>query len=230
MALASLLLVRVRHLEENATRVGCLATHHSGEPFPEPMRVSAGFFVIAWSGKDRDPDLSTTTDVAGSSRYGRPRSGGWWTYAGSSAWMPYSPKTTRVPPFRRTRTPRVVRLCGSPSEAYGGISMTQPSCASFVAPNAVSVGRRGLGRRRRGPRRPVAYSTGAGGPPRGAAAWRTRPTDGRGPASVPTGGRSGRAGTDAAGDGQGGPPRSRRGRPGSSPPAAVRHPRAASPL
>src|SRR4029079_18583617 len=28
-----------------------LATHHSGEPFPEPMRVSAGFLVSARSGK-----------------------------------------------------------------------------------------------------------------------------------------------------------------------------------
>src|SRR5438874_467505 len=27
-----------------------LATHHSGEPLPEPIRVSAGFLVIAWSG------------------------------------------------------------------------------------------------------------------------------------------------------------------------------------
>src|SRR5699024_268988 len=27
-----------------------LAIHHSGEPLPEPMRVSAGFFVSGWSG------------------------------------------------------------------------------------------------------------------------------------------------------------------------------------
>src|SRR4051794_8335279 len=27
------------------------ATHHSGEPLPEPIRVSAGFLVRAWTGK-----------------------------------------------------------------------------------------------------------------------------------------------------------------------------------
>src|SRR5699024_5625982 len=35
----------------NMTRPGLtLAIHHSGEPLPEPMRVSAGFFVSGWSG------------------------------------------------------------------------------------------------------------------------------------------------------------------------------------
>src|SRR5690606_19734238 len=35
----------------NITRPGLtLATHHSGEPLPEPMRVSAGFFVSGRSG------------------------------------------------------------------------------------------------------------------------------------------------------------------------------------
>ena len=35
----------------NMTRPGLtLATHHSGEPLPEPMRVSAGFLVSGRSG------------------------------------------------------------------------------------------------------------------------------------------------------------------------------------
>ena len=35
----------------NSTRPGLtFATHHSGEPLPEPMRVSAGFLVIGRSG------------------------------------------------------------------------------------------------------------------------------------------------------------------------------------
>src|SRR5699024_9965639 len=36
----------------NTTRPGLtLATHHSGEPLPEPIRVSAGFLVSGRSGK-----------------------------------------------------------------------------------------------------------------------------------------------------------------------------------
>ena len=35
----------------NSTRPGLtLAIHHSGEPFPEPIRVSAGFLVSGRSG------------------------------------------------------------------------------------------------------------------------------------------------------------------------------------
>src|SRR3712207_9396072 len=42
----------------NITRPGLtLATHHSGEPLPEPMRVSAGFFGRGRSGEKGAPTL-----------------------------------------------------------------------------------------------------------------------------------------------------------------------------
>ena len=50
----------------NITRPGLTtATQPSGEPLPEPMRVSAGFLVTGLSGIDVDPDLAATLDLAG---------------------------------------------------------------------------------------------------------------------------------------------------------------------
>src|SRR4029434_7565727 len=50
----------------NITRPGrTTATHHSGEPLPEPMSVSAGCLVHRLVGEDVDPDLAPTLDVAG---------------------------------------------------------------------------------------------------------------------------------------------------------------------
>src|SRR6266508_2608517 len=75
-----------------------LATHHSGEPLPEPIRVSAGFFVMAWSGKM----VIQTLPPRRICRVMAIRADSICrlvTYAGSSAWMPKSPNATRVPPF-----------------------------------------------------------------------------------------------------------------------------------
>ena len=49
---ASRAVVSFGQLISNSTRPGLtLATQHSGEPLPEPMRVSAGFLVSGRSGK-----------------------------------------------------------------------------------------------------------------------------------------------------------------------------------
>src|SRR6185437_9133620 len=50
--MASRAMVSLTPLSSKSTRPGLtFATHHSGEPLPEPMRVSAGFFVSGRSGK-----------------------------------------------------------------------------------------------------------------------------------------------------------------------------------
>src|SRR5665811_1973236 len=81
-----------------STRPGLmLAIHHSGEPLPEPMRVSAGFFVIGRSGKM----LIQTLPPRLMWRVIAIRAASIWrlvTYAGVIAWMPYSPNETLVPP------------------------------------------------------------------------------------------------------------------------------------
>src|ERR1700750_2782537 len=73
------------------------AIHHSGEPLPEPIRVSAGFLVSGRSGeilthplppRGRCPVMAIR--AASICRL--------VTYACSSAWIPYSPKFTWVPP------------------------------------------------------------------------------------------------------------------------------------
>src|SRR5580704_6045931 len=62
------------------------------------------------------------------------------TYACSSAWMPYSPKATRVPPLAAPcRSGRCCLRCLT----LRGISMTQPS-SPLVAAGAASAGAAGL--------------------------------------------------------------------------------------
>src|SRR6185437_9025182 len=82
----------------NITRPGLtLAIHHSGEPLPEPIRVSAGFLVSGRSGKM----LIQTFPPRRMCRVIAIRAASIWrfvTYACSMAWMPYSPNATRVPP------------------------------------------------------------------------------------------------------------------------------------
>ena len=96
----------------NITRPGLMfAIHHSGEPLPEPMRVSAGFFVRRTVRVDVDPDLAATLDVAGH----RDTSGldlpVGHVVTGSRAWMPHSPNVTAwCHPSQRTGTVRVVLL------------------------------------------------------------------------------------------------------------------------
>src|SRR6266545_2053557 len=108
-----------------------LATHHSGEPLPEPIRVSAGFFVMAWSGKM----VIQTLPPRRICRVMAIRADSICrlvTYAGSSAWMPKSPNATRVPPFAE---PCRSGWCGlrKPFGGLRGISIGQPSCCSTGA-------------------------------------------------------------------------------------------------
>src|SRR5919112_3963881 len=81
------------------TRPGfTLATHFSGEPLPEPMRVSAGFLVSGRSGKM----LIHTLPPRRMCRVMAIRADSICrlvTYAGSRAWMAYSPKLIAVPPL-----------------------------------------------------------------------------------------------------------------------------------
>src|SRR6202012_3364987 len=83
----------------NMTRPGLtLATHHSGEPLPEPIRVSAGFLVSGRSGKM----LIQTLPPRRMCRVMAIRAASICrlvTYECSRAWMPNSPKLTAVPPL-----------------------------------------------------------------------------------------------------------------------------------
>src|SRR4029453_6919041 len=99
-------------------------THHSGEPLPEPIRVSAGFLVIARSGKiviqTLPPRLMWRVIAI--------RAASIWrlvTYAGSRAWMPYSPNTTRLPPLL---LPWRSGWCGfgEPLGGFRGIRLNHP--------------------------------------------------------------------------------------------------------
>src|SRR6266545_116807 len=85
----------------NITRPGLTgATHHSGEPLPEPMRVSAGFLVTGLSGKM----LVHTLPPRLIARVMAIRAASIWravSQPGSSAWMPYSPKASESPPLAR---------------------------------------------------------------------------------------------------------------------------------
>ena len=55
----------------NITRPGfTTATQYSGEPLPEPIRVSAGFFGYGLVGEYLYPDLTATLDVTGHSHTG----------------------------------------------------------------------------------------------------------------------------------------------------------------
>src|SRR5690348_10517463 len=74
------------------------ATHFSGLPLPEPMRVSAGFCVIGLSGKM----LIQTLPPRRTWRVMAIRAASIWRaviHPGSSAWIPYSPNVTSVPPL-----------------------------------------------------------------------------------------------------------------------------------
>src|SRR6516165_5175739 len=95
-----------------STRPGCTtATHSSGLPLPEPMRVSAGFWVIGLSGKTRIHTLPPRLTW----RVMAIRAASIWravSQPGSSAWIPKSPKETAVPPFAApVRRPRWVLRC-----------------------------------------------------------------------------------------------------------------------
>src|SRR5262245_51548103 len=74
------------------------ATHISGLPLPEPMRVSAGFWVTGLSGKT----LIHTLPPRRMWRVMAIRAASIWRaviHPGSRAWMPKSPKLTSVAPF-----------------------------------------------------------------------------------------------------------------------------------
>ena len=74
------------------------ATQPSGLPLPEPMRVSAGFLVIGLSGKT----LIQTFPPRLILRVIATRAASIWRLViqpRSSAFSPYSPKATVVPPF-----------------------------------------------------------------------------------------------------------------------------------
>src|SRR5262249_37757842 len=100
-----------------------LTTHHSGEPLPEPIRVSAGFLVMGRSGytliQTLPPRLMCRVMAIRADSICR-----LVTYAGSSAWMPYSPKVTRVPPLAAPVRPG---WCCLRCLTLRGISTPQPS-------------------------------------------------------------------------------------------------------
>src|SRR6516165_12289945 len=104
-----------------STRPGwTTATHSSGLPLPEPMRVSAGFWVTGLSGKTRIHTLPPRLTW----RVMAIRAASIWravSQPGSSAWIPKSPKETAVPPFAApVRRPRWVLRCLT----FLGISMS----------------------------------------------------------------------------------------------------------
>src|SRR5690349_17911245 len=74
------------------------ATQRSGLPLPEPMRVSAGFSVTGLSGntliQTLPPRLMWRVIAMRAASICRAV-----IQPGSSAWMPYSPNTTSVPPL-----------------------------------------------------------------------------------------------------------------------------------
>src|SRR5215470_1273257 len=143
----------------NMTRPGfTLAIHHSGEPLPEPIRVSAGFLVSGRSGKM----LIQTLPPRRMCRVIAIRAASIWrfvTYACSTAWMPYSPNATRVPPVAApVRCGRCCLRCAT----LRGISIDQPSpvvsaggsAAGAVVRSGRSAPGRPSGRSRRGRRCP----------------------------------------------------------------------------
>src|SRR5262245_30272065 len=83
----------------NMTRPGLItATQCSGEPLPEPMRVSAGFWVTGLSGKT----LIHTLPPRRMWRVMAIRAASVWravTQPGSGGWLPYSPTLTSVAPL-----------------------------------------------------------------------------------------------------------------------------------
>ena len=83
----------------NITRPGLTtATQPSGEPLPEPMRVSAGFWVTGLSGKMLIQTLPPRLIL----RVIAIRAASIWrlvTQPRSSAFRPYSPNSTEVPPL-----------------------------------------------------------------------------------------------------------------------------------
>src|ERR1700683_3169740 len=95
-----------------STRPGwTTATHSSGLPLPEPMRVSAGFWVTGLSGKTRIHTLPPRLTW----RVMAIRAASIWravSQPGSVAWIPKSPKATEVPPLAApVRRPRCVLRC-----------------------------------------------------------------------------------------------------------------------
>src|SRR6516162_3497858 len=104
-----------------STRPGCTtATQNSGLPLPEPMRVSAGFWVTGLSGKTRIQTLPPRLTW----RVMAIRAASIWravSQPGSVAWMPKSPNCTEVPPLAApVRRPRWVLRCLT----FLGISMS----------------------------------------------------------------------------------------------------------
>src|SRR5215207_8816159 len=105
----------------NSTRPGLTtATHISGLPLPEPMRVSAGFWVTGLSGNTLihtlPPRLMWRVMALRAASIFRAV-----THPGSSAWIPYSPKLTSLPPLATpVMRPRWCLRCAT----LRGISMS----------------------------------------------------------------------------------------------------------
>src|SRR6185312_3713378 len=121
----------------NRTRPGLtFATHHSGEPLPEPMRVSAGFLVSGRSGQmlihTLPPRLMCRLIAIRADSICR-----LVMYACSSAWMPYSPKLTDVPPLAM---PRCLGWCCLRCLTLRGINMIQLSVLSVVGASTTASG------------------------------------------------------------------------------------------
>src|SRR6185437_13657676 len=121
----------------NITRPGfTLAIHHSGEPLPEPRRVSAGFLVSGRSGKmlihTLPPRLMCRLMAIRADSICR-----LVMYACSSAWMPYSPKLTDVPPLAM---PRCLGWCCLRCLTLRGINMIQLSVLSVVGASTTASG------------------------------------------------------------------------------------------
>src|SRR3954447_21241475 len=113
----------------NITRPGLTtATQPSGEPLPEPIRVSAGFCVIGLSGKMLIQTLPPRLIL----RVIAIRAASIWRLViqpRSSVLRPYSPNSTRVPPLALpARRPRCCLRCFTRL----GVSMRQPPLCSPV--------------------------------------------------------------------------------------------------
>src|SRR5580692_5076275 len=112
------------------------ATQCSGLPLPDPIRVSAGFWVTGLSGKTRIQTLPPRFTC----RVIAIRAASIWravSQPGSSAWIPKSPNVTDVPPLAApVRRPRCVLRCLT----FLGINMSvrvPPEVRRFVVLMAV---------------------------------------------------------------------------------------------
>src|SRR4029077_10761837 len=121
------------------------ATHNSGEPLPEPMRTSAGFFDTGTSGKTRIQTRPARCMWRVSAR----RAASIWravTRSGSIAFSPYWPKDNVAP---EVATPWMRPLCAFRNFVFfGGIMASSPQTSSKHLPSgcvAASARRIALG-------------------------------------------------------------------------------------